>query len=162
MASKLGAKILARSKDRLRREDVTDLVPEWKDDLGGARIFVRAMTGMERDAWEAERSPLAYDEDGKLQQSVNSRNIRARGVSRVLVDEAGERLFPDPDELGQAEDGDVLNRLYEAFLRVSGLVKKAKGDTLPNAPGGGSSIASPNDSAGAPSAGDSATSTPAN
>lgn len=138
MGHKLGEKLLAKAKAQPRREEVTDLVPEWAEDLAGAPIFMQAMSGVERDAWEAERWPAHFDDDGKLVHEANDRNLRARGVSRGLRDEAGERLFPDAEGLGQSVDGEILQRLYAVFLRVNGLSAK-KDDSLKNAPGGAGS-----------------------
>ncbi len=138
MGHKFGDRILGRAKKEVRREDVTALVPEWSEDLEGGRIHLRALTGMERDSWEAERTPTNFDDDGKVVATINSRNVRARAVQRTLVDEGGERLFVDAEALGTLVDGAILDRLYEVFLKLNRLVKDDKA-SLKNAPGGGGS-----------------------
>ncbi len=91
----LGERILGLGKAALARRDVTDLLPEWQEALGGEKVFVRDWTGQEKDQYDAERVLLSYDGDGNLQRTVNSRNLLARRVAIVLVDAQGERLFAD-------------------------------------------------------------------
>lgn len=87
-------------------------VPE----LGGD-VILRGMTGTQRDAWE--RSLIV--QRGK-RTTVNTDNVRARLVTRCLVDESGNRLLEDSDAdvLGSIRV-DVLNRLYEVAQRLSGV-----------------------------------------
>ena len=81
-------------------------VPEW----GGA-VYLRTMTGTERDAFDAE--VLSADD-----RHVNA---RARLVVRVLVGEDGARLFADEEAaaLG-AKSAAVLNRLFDVACRLNG------------------------------------------
>ena len=97
----------------LAREEVQ--VPEW-----GGSIYVRCMTGTERDAFECE----VYANRGKELQ-VNTENFRARLLVRTLVDEKGDRIFADADigALGQ-KSGKALDRLYSVAKRLSGLSPK--------------------------------------
>jgi len=93
--------------DDLPREPVD--APEW-----GGQVFIRTMTGTERDAWEAEMV------QGKDQ--VDMQNFRARLAVRVLVDEKGERLFKDGDahRLG-LKSARVLARIYDKARELNGL-----------------------------------------
>src|SRR4051812_29809096 len=61
--------------------------PEW-----GGSVLVRALSGRERDAWEASLVQMR----GK-QQVPQMGNVRAKLVVRCCVDENGERLFSDAD-----------------------------------------------------------------
>lgn len=56
----------------------------------GKDLFVREMTGAERDAFEADQVDA-----GKTGNAL--KNFRARLLVRVLVDEAGVRVFTDAD-----------------------------------------------------------------
>jgi hypothetical protein len=87
-------------------------VPEW-----GGEVFVRCMTGTERDAFESE----AYTVKGKNIE-INKDNFRARLLVRVLVDEKNERIFSDQDigSLG-GKSGKCLDRLFSVAMRVNGL-----------------------------------------
>ena len=98
-------------------------VPEW----GGA-VYVRCMTGTERDAFEVE----VYTIRGKSVE-MNRENFRARLLVRVLVDEKGSRLFSDQDigSLG-AKSARVLDRLFTVAMRVNGLSRKDVDDLTKN------------------------------
>lgn len=87
-------------------------VPE----LGG-HVFIRGMSGVERDAWE---KTLLVGR-GKSQK-VNTENVRAKLVARTAVDENRERIFSDEDAqaLG-ALRVDVLTRLFQVAQRMSGV-----------------------------------------
>lgn len=150
--SKLGDKITAAGPKRIARVDVTELVPEWADLLEGSRLFLRDLTGAERDEYECSRVRLSYDREGNLVRTPNLANLRARLVSLALVDQHGERVFPDAARLGQSVDGQILDRLFERAQEVCGLVRK-EGDSLKNGPGTASSTGSPSASAGAASSG---------
>jgi hypothetical protein len=92
----------------LRREPVP--VPEW-----GGTVYVRTMTGTERDAWEM----MAFTvKDGEA--SVNRDNIRARLAALTVCDETGELLFSvdDIDALGK-KSAPALDRVYAVAQRVN-------------------------------------------
>jgi len=83
----------------------------------GGHVFVRGMTGAERDAFEAS---LVVGR-GKS-RDVSTANIRAKLVARCLVTEQGERLFTDAeaDALG-AVRADVLTPIFSVAQRLSGV-----------------------------------------
>ena len=105
--------------DRRSILDTTDLkreyvdVPEW-----GGTVIIRALTGSERDAYEAE----IVGSDGGTSRKFNLANIRARLVARTVIDESGKRLFLDADipVLG-GKSAAVLDRLFTVAQRLSGL-----------------------------------------
>ena len=85
-------------------------------ELGG-HVFVRGMSGVERDAWE--RSLVV----GKgRRRDYNLDNVRARLAARCICDEAGTRTFTDADAdtLGTIRV-DCLNRIFEVAQRLSGV-----------------------------------------
>ena len=86
-------------------------VPEW-----GGTVYVRVMSGTERDAYEDETFKL----NGKAVE-LNRKNARARLLVRCIVDEGGARLFgeADADALG-AQPADVVDRVYAVAQRVNG------------------------------------------
>src|SRR5262245_31934728 len=81
-------------------------VPEW-----GGDVLVKTMTGTERDAWETQ----LLDEDGK-------KNVRARMVAAVCVDETGALMFvpSDIEALGR-KSTKALTRVFRAAARLNGL-----------------------------------------
>jgi hypothetical protein len=125
----------------------TVLVPEW----GGA-VKVRGLTGKERDDYEggimvSRRDPAT----GKLSQTMNLANVRARLVVRSVVDEAGQRIFGDADaELLGDKSAVAVSRIFDVAQRLSGMRPEDLDELVGKseaAPGSGSPIASPGISA---------------
>jgi hypothetical protein len=89
-------------------------VPEW-----GGEVYVRALTGAERDQFEASM----IEQRGK-KQSLNMANIRAKLAAMTICDEQGKRLFTDADVHALAgKSASALNRVFEAARRLSGLAE---------------------------------------
>lgn len=90
-------------------------VPEW-----GGYVFVRGMTGAERDSFEAS----VVDIRGSSQK-INMVNVRAKLVSLTACDEEGNRLFEDSDiiELGK-KSALALQKVFDVAQRLSGLSKE--------------------------------------
>lgn len=86
-------------------------VPEW-----GGEVYLRTLTGTERDRFEA--SCLVGGKFGPQ----GMQNIRARLMVLCICDAEGKRLFDDKDaiELG-AKSAAVLDRLFAAAQRLNGL-----------------------------------------
>lgn len=91
--------------DDLPRERV--VVPEW-----GGDVFVRTMTGTDRDAFETS----LLGKDGRME------NVRARLVSLTLCNEAGTRIFDDSEivALG-AKSARALDRVFSVAQRLNGI-----------------------------------------
>jgi hypothetical protein len=98
-------------------------VPEW-----GGTVYVRVMSGAERDGYEDE----TYRLNGKSVQ-LNRVNARARLLVRCLSDEEGKRLFSDADAdtLGN-QPADVIDKVYSVALRVNGFTEKDVEDLAKN------------------------------
>ena len=94
----------------LPREAV--VVPEW-----GGEVWVRGLSGAERDAYEA--SVLEMKGRG---YTIRLENARAKLASLAMCDEQGKRLFLDADvhALG-GKSAAALNRVFEVASRLSGL-----------------------------------------
>lgn len=92
----------------LPREEVA--CPKW-----GGSVWVRTMSGTERDAYESEI--LALKQEG---QAVNYDNFRSRFLVRTICDESGGRLFVDSDvqALG-AKSAKELDRLYDVAAKLN-------------------------------------------
>lgn len=82
-------------------------VPEW-----GGDVFVRTMTGTDRDAFEAS----LIGKEGRME------NVRARLVSLTLCNEAGERMFDDAEiaALGK-KSARALDRVFSVAQRLNGI-----------------------------------------
>ncbi len=83
-------------------------VPEW-----GGRVFVRAMSGFERDAFELGM----LGPDGK----ADKRNFRARLAAACLCDVNGHPLFTPADavKLG-AMHAAALSRVFDVAAELNG------------------------------------------
>jgi hypothetical protein len=103
-------------------------VPEW-----GGDVFVKTLTGTERDAFED-----AYAEN-------KMKAFRCRFLVLTLCDDKGQRLFEDADvaELGK-KSSVVINRLFEAAWKHNAFTNEAVeslGEGSPDGQSGGSTSA---------------------
>ena len=104
--------------DDLPRELVQ--VPEW-----GGTVWVRTMTGAERDAFEASVAASA--------DTPNLTNIRARLAVLCVVDDKGKRLFADADaEALGGKSAAALSRVFEAGQKLNGLTDSDVSDLEKN------------------------------
>lgn len=109
----------------LKREDIlnavdikseTVSVPEW-----GGEVYVRGMTGAERDRFEG--SIIEMKSGGK--QSFNMENVRAKLCQFCICDENGKRLFAENDVAALAKKSALaLQRVYDVAAKLSGLGEK--------------------------------------
>lgn len=78
-------------------------VPEW-----GGELFVKTMTGAERDRWELSTV------------GENRTNVRAKLAAIVCVDGDGNRLFTDNDAeaLGDKSCA-ALDRIFDAAVALN-------------------------------------------
>jgi hypothetical protein len=92
------------------------VVPEF-----GGEIYVRGMSGKERDKFE-EGLRIRR---GKRTGQSDLRNFRAQLAVRVIVDEQGERLLNDGDAdlFGKVPAG-VLDRIIAKSTELSGLAEE--------------------------------------
>lgn len=99
--------------DDLAREMVA--VPEW-----GGELYVRCLTGSERDRFEAEM--LADPEEDHRKRFLN---LRARLVVLAVCDEHNLPLFMlnDVEALGR-KSAKVLDRLFSVAQRLSGMTRE--------------------------------------
>lgn len=83
-------------------------------------VYVRTLTGRERDAFEAS----CFQQKGK-DRVLNTENLRAKLLVRSICDASGERLFTDADVvlLGNMPS-DVLDTLFAKAQELSGLGAK--------------------------------------
>jgi len=84
-------------------------VPEW-----GGVIFVRTMTGAERDSFE---QGIVNDD-----RTANLSNIRAKLCALTVIDEEGKRIFTDDDVKGIGEKSSlVLDRVFQVAQKLNGI-----------------------------------------
>lgn len=104
--------------DDIRKEKVE--VPEW-----GGSVYVKTMTGTERDQFEASIIGVKGERDMV--------NLRAKIVALSTVDEEGKRLFSFEDvvELGK-KSALPLNRVFSVAQRLSGFTPQDMEDMTKN------------------------------
>jgi len=80
-------------------------------------VFVRTLTGRERDGFET----ACFVQKGK-QRTLNTENIRAKLLVRAICDKDGARVFTDndTDALGDIP-ASALDALFSVAQRLSGL-----------------------------------------
>lgn len=92
--------------------------PEWAE-LAGETLYVREMTGTEREQWEAKLANGRKKGD-KIDMGLMLK-LRRELVASGLVTEAGERVFESCDDLEDLS-GAVVSRVGEQAMQISGLV----------------------------------------
>ena len=112
-------------------------VPEW-----GGEVYVLAMSGTERDAYEAEYMAMP--------EKARAVNMRARMAARVIVNDKGDRLFTDDDInwLGD-QPASALERIFIVAMKLAGMTKDDAEElekNSPSAPSGASTSGSPSPS----------------
>lgn len=117
-----------------RTQDVE--VPEW-----GGTVRVRALSGSERDDYEAGIVQLRSDGTRKF----TLQNARARLVSLSICNEDNGRMFSDADiaALG-AKSASALERVFDVARKLSGLTEddvKELTEDFTDAPNGSSTSA---------------------
>jgi hypothetical protein len=97
---------ILKAKDR---KTETLNVPEW-----GGEVIVSAMSGHDRDAFEAS----IVRADGRTDMA----NMRAKLVAACVVDEAGNRLFQPADiEALGGKSSSALDRIVSVAQRLNRL-----------------------------------------
>jgi hypothetical protein len=116
-------KILSLSKATiLGADDLT--VEEVNCPECGGTVFVRTLTGVERDEIEAHMFQTKSKDS-----RINMTNLRARMVGLCLVDENGKRIFKgkefekDIEALGR-KSSLVLDRVFTVAQKLAGMRKE--------------------------------------
>jgi hypothetical protein len=132
----------------LTRERVK--IPAW-----GGYVYVRTMTGRERDAFETAMIRQRADEDeDDAEEDGGDRNLenyRARLLTYCVVDDQGQPIFvaeEDAKALGEKSIA-ALQRLFNVATRLNAITEQDVKDLVGNSgagPSGGSSSDSPSTS----------------
>lgn len=90
-------------------------IPEW-----GGSVYVRGMTGRERDQFEA----TIIRQRGRNTE-INMKNARAKLVVMCTVDQEGNRLFTDADvALLSEKSAKALDRIFVVAQELSGITRE--------------------------------------
>lgn len=118
--------LLEASKQAVQLSRVPVNVPEWEPVLKGRKLYLQKMSTDDRDAWEAE----GLERNGDKYE-VKTHNVRARLVSKCLVDEEGIKVFPNADTLKPMASTIVLP-LYEKAEKLNKISRAAVDDLAKN------------------------------
>lgn len=103
----------------LTRDDIIsiqDMEIELVEDIPGwdGAVYVRSMTGAERDAFE--------DSLRSANNTLNLANIRSKMLVKVICDAEGKRLFTESDiPMLTKKSSRALDHLFKVAQRLSGL-----------------------------------------
>lgn len=90
-------------------------IPEW-----GGSVYVRGMSGRERDQFEAS----IIRQRGRNTE-INMKNARAKLVVMCTVDQEGNRLFTDADVAPLADkSAKALDRIFAVAQELSGITRE--------------------------------------
>lgn len=117
--SQLTAEQILKSDDAPSPERVD--VPEW-----GGHIYIRVMSGVERDRWEMAAS--------NGMKNPGTLNLRASLVAYTACDESGKRVFTDNQAANLGIKSAVaLDRAFDVAQRVNCLndeeIKELEGNS---------------------------------
>lgn len=97
--------------DDLQRVEVP--VPEW-----GGTVWVRTMTGQEREAYESS----FIGRDGKVDLRTGMKDARARLCSLCVVDDAGRSLFTHADIEALSKKSTIaIGRVFDAIQKLNAI-----------------------------------------
>lgn len=117
---------MALTRDEIKaKRAVRPRVPVEVPELGGT-IYVAKMSARDRDDFE-------YMVTGGKVGGVNMRNIRARFLTLVCVNEDGSKMFEEADAewLGDL-DTDAVQSIVDAGFRLNGIGDNALEDATKN------------------------------
>jgi len=98
-------------------------IPEW-----GGGVYVRGMTGKERDDYEAS----IVSQKG-TSTKMNMKNARAKLVVLCTVDEEGNKIFQSGDVLALGnKSSKALDRIFSVAQDLSGISKDDMDDLTGN------------------------------
>ncbi len=111
-------------------------VPEW-----GGQVFVRQISGTERDEFEARQQwrnrQCACADDTEEAAVDRLNNFRARVAALTLADSKGKALFTEEqvEALGE-KNGAALDRVFDVACRMNGLYQADIEDLVKNSGSG--------------------------
>ena len=112
------SELVALSREAILQADDIEIrkveIPEW-----GGYVYVRGMTGKERDDYEAS----LVKQRGRDTQ-VNMRNARAKLVVLCAVDEQGNKLFSEGDIAKiSRKSAKAIDRIFTVARELSGITE---------------------------------------
>lgn len=113
-----------------------DTLKKEKVDLGdGDYVYIRQMTGRERDLFEKSILKEVKDEKGEITFTRDITDFRAKMVTLILCDEDGKNLLEPEDyqTLSQnisAKKLEVLAEVAQRLNKVAGVEQKAEIDRI--------------------------------
>jgi len=105
--------------------------PEWPKVDG--KVHVRALSGDQRDRFETFMAAALERKGKRSQVRANTAGIRALMVAEGCCTKDGEQIFTvaDVQAVGK-KSAVVLDRLYDAIRKISGMDREAEEETGKN------------------------------
>lgn len=101
-------------------------------------VYVRQMTGREKDRWEASLLKTVPDGKGGIKTESNMNDFRAKLVVNTICDENGTLLlnYDDYALLSSNMSADTLDKLVKASQGLNAISEEDKDEILKNSEGG--------------------------
>ena len=125
---------LLKREDLLKKETLKiEKVQLDKDDY----VFVRQMTGRERDQFEKSFFKEEKDENGNVNYQRSLDDFRAKLAVNTVCDEKGEMLFQSDDyeQLSKSISAQKLEKIVEVAQGLNKLSDKDKENLVKNSQG---------------------------
>ena len=106
---------------------------EWMD-ATGKKFYIRELTGDERLEYEQKQLEGGIDADGEMDKRKfvsGMKSLRQELVVQSLIDEQYEQVFDHVTDL-ESVSGEIVARLADQAMKVSGLVGEAVQDAIKN------------------------------
>ena len=119
------------AKEELKRERV-----DFEDGKGS--VFVRMMTGRERDRFEQSLMREETDKKGRVTYKRALEDFRAKLAVNTVCDETGKNIFQpqDYDELSQNMGAARLKQIADAAGRLNKITEEEGEDLVKNSESG--------------------------
>jgi hypothetical protein len=111
----------------LKKEDLEVVAIDFGN---GEGIYVRQMTGYERDIWE--RSIIDVDDKGNVKRKMD--DFRAKLVVCTACDQSGKLLFKQADAkaLSHSMSASRLEKIVEVAQRINKITEQDKEELVKN------------------------------
>lgn len=127
---------LLNREDLLKKQELKVAKVELED---GNFVFVRQMTGRERDDFEQSLLVKTYDRKGRMDGvEQNLSDFRAKLAVRTICDESGALLLDkkDAEILSQNMAISTLEKIVEAAQELNAITEKDKAKLVKNSENG--------------------------
>lgn len=111
-----------------------ELKKERVDFEGDNYVYVRQMTGHEKDDYETSMMKTVPDGKGGTRVETNLRDYRAKLAVQTMCDEEGKLIFLPNDytKLSDSMSAEALDKVVVVAQRINGMTEKAQEEIIKN------------------------------